>query len=213
MPDSCTNTLGRTPDELSSKSSDHLLDAIRTTRESVGEGLNDDELTRLLLLDTELPTEAGFSFLSLSRGVVTLSVSRRDLAKWYPEKGWIAPEKERTASAIAEKYQLALGAPPDLASSFRLPNSEEATVHHHLELATRRETIVVAHPKYLKVRIYRDAADGIFSMDERRPLALGPELLQDLSALYLGNGDANSSSDHQDNKASQPMRQAGGATP
>ena len=54
MPDSCTDTLGRTRDELASRSSGHLLDAIRTTRKSVGEGLNDHELTRLLLLDTEL---------------------------------------------------------------------------------------------------------------------------------------------------------------
>ncbi len=188
MPDSCTNILGRTSDELSCKSSEHLLDAIRTARESVGEALNDDELTRLLLLDTELPTEAGFTFLSFSGGVVTLSVPQQDLAKWYPEKGWVAPEKEKVARAIAEKYQLALGEPPDLVSSFRFPNSEQAIVHHHLELATRRETVVIAHPRYLKVRIYRDAADGVFGMDARNPFVLGPELLQDLSALYLGNG-------------------------
>jgi hypothetical protein len=173
-------------ERCSAKGTIHLLDALRAARESVGEGLNDDELTRLLLLDTELPTEAGFTFLSFSGGVVTLSVPQQDLAKWYPEKGWIAPEKEKTARAIAEKHQLALGEPPDLASSFHFPNSEEATVHHHLQLGTRRETVVVAHPKYLKVRICRDAAGGIFSMDERQPLTLGPELLQDLAALYRG---------------------------
>ena len=187
MQDSYTNTVGGAPGETSSNFGIHLLDAIRAARESVGEGLNDDELTRLLLLDTELPTEAGFTFLSFSGGVVTLNVPQQDLAKWYPEKGWITPEKERVARAIAEKYQLALGEPPDLVSSYRFPNSEQATVHHHLELANRRETVVIAHPKYLKVRIYRDAADGVFGIGARKPFELGPELLQDLSGLYLGD--------------------------
>lgn len=190
MSDSCTTPLGPTPGETTSKSGIHLLNAIRAARESVGEGLNDDELTRLLLLDTELPTEAGFTFLSFSGGVVTLSVPQQDLAKWYPEKGWVAPEKEKIARAIAEKYQLALGEPPDLVSSFRFPCAEQGTAHHHLEMANRRETVVIAHPRYLKVRIYRDAADGAFGMHERNPFVLGPELLQYLSALYLGNGHA-----------------------
>jgi len=188
LQDSYTNTAGGACGKTSSNSGIHLLDVIRAARESVGEGLNDDELTRLLLLDTQLPTEAGFTFLSFSGGVVTLSVPQQDVAKWYPEKGWVAPEKERVARAIAEKYELSLGEPPDLVSSFRFPNSEQVTVHHHLELATRRETVVIAHPRYLKVRIYRDATDGVFGMGTRNPFELGPELLRDLSALYLSNG-------------------------
>jgi hypothetical protein len=77
---------------MSTKNNSHLLETILAIRSSVGEGLSDDELT--LLLRTTLLTEAGFSFLSFSRGLVTLTV---------PEQGWIAPEKEMTARAIAEK--------------------------------------------------------------------------------------------------------------
>jgi hypothetical protein len=162
----------------------HLLHTIRAARASVGEGLNDDEFTRLLLLEAVLPTEAGFTFLSLSRGVVTLSVPQQDLAKWYPDQGWVAPEKESIAKAIAEKYGLSLCEPPDQASSFRFPDLEQAGVHHHLELATRRETVVIAHPKYLKVRLFRDPAHGVFYVDSSKPLELGPDLLQDLAGLY-----------------------------
>ncbi|HYK87946.1 MAG TPA: hypothetical protein VE398_04205 [Acidobacteriota bacterium] len=183
MPHSCANTRGSALCEAPLESGLHLLDVICATKESIGEGLNDDELTCLLLLSTELPTEAGLKFLSFSGGVVTLSVPQQNLAKWYPDKGWIAPEKVKTAQAIANKYELSLSEPPDLAS---LRYLDPDCVHHHLELATRRETVVVAHPRYLKVRVYRDVADGVFTMKARKPLALGPELLQDLSALYRG---------------------------
>ena len=75
-----------------SKPNANLLDTIRAIRMSVGNGLNDDELTRLLRQVTLL-TEAGFGFLSISGGVVTLSVPQQDLASWHPEKGWIAPRR------------------------------------------------------------------------------------------------------------------------
>ena len=57
----------------------NLLEAIRAMRESVGEGLNDDEFTRLLLLHEALSSEAGFSFLSFCDGIVTLSVPPQNL--------------------------------------------------------------------------------------------------------------------------------------
>jgi len=177
----CTNTQGSAPCEAPPEYGLHLLDIICATKESIGEGLNDDELTRLLLLSNELPTEAGFTFLSFSGGIVTLGVPQQDLAKWYQDGGWIALEKVKTAESIAKKYELSLFEPPDLAS-LRYLNPD--SVHHHLELATRRETVVVAHPQYLKVRVYRDVADGGFTMKSMKPIALGPELLQDLSALY-----------------------------
>ena len=186
MSESCNSIVTCAAGEASSQSRTHLLHTIRATRESVGEGLNDDEFTRLLLLEAVLPTEAGFTFLSFSGGVVTLSVPQQDLAKWYPDQGWVTPEKERIAKAIAQKYGLSLCEPPDLVSSFRFPDLQQADVHHHLELATRRETVVVAHPKYLKVRLCRDAAHGAFYVDASKPLELGPDLLQDLAGLYRG---------------------------
>ena len=184
MPNSCTNNPGRASCDASFNSRIHLLDAIRATMASVGEALNDDELTRLLLLDIALPTEAGFTFLSFSGGVVTLSVPKQDLAKWYPEQGWVSPEKEEMAKSLGEKYGLTLCEPPDRSSSSWFPDFEQARVHHHLELVARRETIVVVHPQYLKVRMYCDIADTGFTKQAAKPLALGSDLLEELSALY-----------------------------
>ena len=184
MPYSSTNTSGRASCDAPSNSQIHLLDAIRASIESVGEALNDDELTRLLLLNTDLPTEAGFTFLSFCGGVVTLSVPKQDLAKWYPDQGRVSPEKEKIARELGEKYGLTLCEPPDRSSSSWFPDFEQARIHHHLELVARRETIIIAHPKYLKVRMYCDIADSGFTKKAAKPLALGPELLQELSALY-----------------------------
>jgi len=89
-----------------------LLDAIVETRALVGDGLSDQDLT-CLLQASGLPTEAGFSFLSFSDHCATLSVPPQDLAEWYPPEGWLTPEKERLATAIAAQYQLALCQPPD----------------------------------------------------------------------------------------------------
>ena len=183
-PDSCSDTLGRTRDELSSKSNGHLLDAIRAAKERVGEGLNDHELTRLLLLDTELPTEAGFTFLSFSGGVVTLSVPKQDLKNWYPEQGWIAPAKEKVARALAEKYGLSLYEPVDTTTSFLHPPSDPEIARHHIELNDRWQAVIVAHPHYLKVRLLGKSPHHRYGWEALTPLALGPEILQDVSSLY-----------------------------
>ena len=89
------------------KKNNHLLETILAIRSSIGDGLSDDELTRLLR--TTLLSEAGFSFLSFSRGLVTLTVPEQDQTSWYPEQGWLAPAKEKVARAIAEKYSLPHG--------------------------------------------------------------------------------------------------------
>jgi len=158
----------------------HLLDAIRASRESFGDGLNDDEFTRLLLLRAPLPTEAGFAFLSYARGVVTLSVPEQNVASWYPQKGWIAPEKERIAQAIAKKYGLSLFEPPDTS-----PRCGEPGPHHHLELGSRRETVIQAHPNYLKVRLFGQSLADRFDPEAKNRLEVGPALLEDLAVLYL----------------------------
>ena len=86
---------------MSTTKNSHLLETILAIRSSIGDGLGDDELTRLLR--TTLLTEAGFTFLSFPKGLVTLTVPERDLTNWYPEQGWIARAKEKIARAIAEK--------------------------------------------------------------------------------------------------------------
>lgn len=169
--------------EVISKPSSHLLDAIRATRENVGDVLNDDELTRLLR-QTGLPTEAGFAFLSFSDGFVTMTVPQQDPANWYPEKGWIVAAKEKIARAIAERYELSLWEPPDIASGFLFPHSESQSIHHHLQLSNRSETVIVAHPNYLKVRMFGMWSGSRSVSGAKGLLLLGPDFLQDLAALY-----------------------------
>ena len=155
-----------------------LIPAIRAVRDRVGDGLNDDELTRLLR-ESALPSEAGFHFLSFCQGVVTFSVPRQDLAQWYPEQGWIAPAKEKVARTLAEKHGLSLCEPPDQSSTLATTN-----VRHHLELTNRWASVVVAHPDYLKVRMYGARPHSPTVADARTPLALDADLLNDLAALY-----------------------------
>jgi hypothetical protein len=161
----------------------HLLDTILAIRASVGDGLNDYELTRLLREGTLL-REAGFSLLSFSEGMVTLTVPEQDLATWYAEHGWIATEKEKLARALAEKYELSLQEPVNTATSFWDPESGAPVNHHHLELTYCGLTVVVAHPLYAKVRLLGRTSHYRYDWERLSPLALGPDLLQDLAALY-----------------------------
>lgn len=169
--------------EMVLNSSTHLLDRIVAVRASVGDGLNDYEFTRLLQR-TALPTEADFVFLSFSDGFATLTVPQQDLANWYPDRGWIVAEKERIARAIAEKHGFSLCEPPDQSSGFLFPRSNPLTTHHHLELTNQVETVVVAHPRYLKIRLFGAAPTARHLGNGQVPLRLAPDLLQDLSALY-----------------------------
>ena len=132
--------------------SNHLLETILAIRSSIGDGLSDVELT--CLLRTTLLSEAGFSFLSFSRGLVTLTVPEQDLTTWYPEQGWIAPAKEKVARTIAEKYELSIYEPLDKASNVWHPPKAPEIAHHHVEMSDRWQTVVVVHPRYLKVRVF-----------------------------------------------------------
>lgn len=168
--------------KFESEADPDLLAEIKSIRASVGDGLNDDELTRLLR-ESPLPVQAGFAFLSFSKGVVTLSVPPQDLEKWYPKVGWIHPAKETLARTLARKYDLTLFEPPDFDHSYLSPHSGSPNQHHHIELARGQETIVVAHPLYLKVRLYREGATGSPNVIPIAPF-FGPQFLEDLSSLY-----------------------------
>jgi hypothetical protein len=156
-----------------------LLDVIREMHDSVGDGLNDNEFTRLLE-KTDLSGEAGFAFLSYGDRFVTLSVPPQHLANWHPEKGWIVQEKEKIARAIAEKHDLTLCVPPDTLFSWH----DSPNPHHHFELSNGRETVVIIHPQYLKIRLFVATERGLYTRVAQRPLNLGADLLQELSALY-----------------------------
>jgi hypothetical protein len=45
-------------------------------------------------------------------------------------------------------------------------------------------SIIVVHPKYLKVRMSGVSPESRYVWDAQQPLLLGPDVLQDLSALY-----------------------------
>ncbi len=160
----------------------HLLDAIKAYKASVGDDLNDDELTRLLLRTAALPDEAGFAFVSYCDRNVTMSVPKQNLADWYPDsnKGWIAQEKEKAAQAIAKKYDLMLCQPPDTHYlSQDCPNP-----YHHLAFSNKHETIILVHPRYLKIRLFITTDTTRSAKAALRPLPLCTNLLCDLSALY-----------------------------
>lgn len=162
-------------DFIASLTSPNLVERIISFRSTVGDGLNDEELTRLLLEEI-LPSDQGFTFVCFSEGWATFSIPPQDPEEWYPEQGWIAPEKEAVARAIAERSGLSLCEPPDESSTFRSPDSEPSRVHHHLELVEGSETIVIAHLRYLKIRL--------FGFEARTPLPLRRDLLEQLAALY-----------------------------
>ena len=163
----------------------HLLETIQALRAGVGDGLNDDELN-YMLRQILLPSEAGFGFLSFLNGFVTLTVPQQQLTDWYPEQGtgWIVKAKERIARSIAAKHQLSLSEPPDESPSSLFPPAEPAKLHHHLEFSNRWETVVVAHPYYLKVRLFGATSTLLYARLAQNPLRLSPDLLRDISALY-----------------------------
>jgi hypothetical protein len=163
----------------SSERSTHLLNCIRAFRTCVGDGLNDFEFTQLLG-QSGLPSEAGFEFVSYCERFVTLSVPKQEDACWFPEKGWILPEKEKLARTLAEKYGLSLCMPPDALYVC----CDAPQPHHHLEMSNKWETIIVAHPRYLKVRAFAATDPTRSTRTALRPLQMGPELLKDLSGLY-----------------------------
>jgi len=164
-----------------------LLQIIRSIRASVGGCLNEDELTGLLRAEG-LPAEEGFTFLCLSDGCVTFKVPRQDPAKWYRESGWLAVEKETIGNAIAKKLGLHVYEPPDASASFRFPMSDKLEMHHHLALGNSWETLISAHPRYLKIRLFSTAMASRHLSDTTLEVTLGTTVLRDLAALYPQEG-------------------------
>jgi len=146
----------------------NLLEKVSSVRATMGDGLNDEELT-LLMRQEALPSEAGFTFVALCDGWATFRVPPQDPANWYPEKGWIAPKKEVFAKAIAQKCGYSLGEPPD-------ERHLGSVAHHHLEMSRQGQVVVIAHPRYLKVRL--------FDAWTKRQLSLPPDILEQLATLY-----------------------------
>lgn len=113
-----------------------------------------------------------------------MSVPPQNSTTWYPEQGRIEAEKERIAWIISEKYGLSVGKPPDEPLRCLFQRSERTNCHRHLEFANRWETIIVAHPIFLKVRMIGTTSGMRYVPKGTGPLLFRPELLQDLSTLY-----------------------------
>ena len=129
---------------------------------------------------SELPIESGFAFLSYSDRLVTLTVPKQQPTDWYPKKGWLLAAKEKIARAIADKYALSVCEPPDML----YPGIDMPNPHHHVELSNGREAVIIAHPDYLKIRLFVATSRTRNVRIAQKPLLLGPDLLPDLSALY-----------------------------
>ncbi|HEV2329487.1 MAG TPA: hypothetical protein VGY56_11945 [Verrucomicrobiae bacterium] len=170
--------------ELFNPKSESLLEAIREIRFVIGDGLKDEELTALLSRAV-LPTERGFSFLTFSHGYLTMSVPRQDPADWYLEDAGILPGKAEIAKVISERHKLSLYQPVD--TSARVYDNGGLLVHRHFEFGDRRQTVIIAHPCYLKIRLFGMSPEHRYACETLLPLPLGPDLLEDLSELYQPN--------------------------
>ena len=156
-----------------------ILEAVLQLRESVGDGLNDAEFTHFIREKLNCSRSA-FSILSCAEGFLTFNVPEQDPADWYSAGHWIAPDKESIAREVAGRYELTLCEPPDkLGYIIPPPNA-----HHHLEWMTRWDSVAIAHPYYLKVRISRPDSRNPLGWTTKGVFAAGSNLLRDLTALY-----------------------------
>ena len=147
----------------------NLFERIRGMKDDLGREVNEDILTDLIRTEGEL-SEHGFRFLRVSDGFAVFDVPKQNKKNWYREKGWPSAEKEKIVKEIARKYDLRIYEPPDA-------ETVSGEFHHHFELCCDRDminidTIIFAHPRYLKVLI------------PPRPIIPERALLEDLSLLY-----------------------------
>ena len=142
-----------------------VLAKVRELQTEIGQGVDEAVLTDLLRAEGELEAY-GFRFLRISGGFAVFEVPKQNARDWYREGGWPAAAKERIASRIAAKHHLELHEPPDVETVYG------GEYRHHIVLDSSKDTLVVAHPRYLKIRI------------SRRQGIPGPTLMEDLHSLY-----------------------------
>jgi transposase InsO family protein len=141
-----------------------VLARIREFRDEVGTDVSEDIITDLIRQEGEL-SSSGFRFLRLSEGFAVFTVPRQQMENWYRQRGWPAPSKENIVRRVAEKYGLELNEPPD-------QNTLVGECHHHFEMWHLQKMLIVAHPRYLKIRVGKSA------------VRLESGVMDDLAALY-----------------------------
>jgi hypothetical protein len=157
-----------------------LVTELMRFRASIGDGLNEVELTEFLKSRLPAPDENGFSILCISNGHVTFGVPPQDPATWYGEPCSISAAKEKLAEEIAEKHHLTLCEPPDKL----LYGSPGPGDHRHLEFANRWRTVAVAHPHYVKLRVCGGGEHEDVVPGSEAAIAQCARLLRDLAPLY-----------------------------
>ncbi len=144
-----------------------VLAKVRGLQNEIGEGVDEAVLTDLLRAEGGLDAH-GFRFLRISRGFAVFEVPKQNERNWYREGGWPAVAKERIGRRIAAKHHLEVHEPPDLDTALVYGEYRR----HCIVLDNSQDILVVAHPRYLKIRISRQQA------------ILGPTLMEDLHFLY-----------------------------
>jgi hypothetical protein len=156
-----------------------LVSAAMHLRCCIGDGLNDFEFTEFIKSRLP-PTPDGFNILCFSEGCLTLSVPPQNPARWYGDKCAIARPKEDAARTIADRHQLTLCEPPDkLVYGSPGPNA-----HRHLEFANRWNTVAVAHPLYIKLRVCSGGEHHDAPVESETAIAQCAGLLRELIELY-----------------------------
>lgn len=156
-----------------------FLDELLQLKASVGDGLNDQEFTRLAFATLPDPA-AEFSFISFSNSFVTFAVPPQRTEAWCATHRWIAEEKEELARQIGAEFGLMVCEPPDQLSYIISPRD----AHHHLEFASLTETMAVAHPKYLKLRLFSQTTKCSSRAREGLPPVI--PFFRGLARLYAG---------------------------
>ena len=156
-----------------------LVSAAMRLRCSIGDGLNDFEFTEFI--KSRLPSSSdGFGILSFSEGCLTLSVPFQSCANWYGEECKIAGPKDVAAREIADRHQLTLCEPPDKL----VYGSLGPGAHRHLEFANRWNTVAVAHPLYVKLRVCSGGEHHDLPVESEAAIAQCTGLVRDLVTLY-----------------------------
>ncbi len=156
-----------------------LVSAAMRLRCNIGDGLNDFEFSEFIK-SRLAPTKDGFGILCFSEGCLTLSVPPQNSANWYGDNCAIAHPKEDVARAIAGRHQLTMCEPPDKL----VYGSPGPGAHRHLEFANRWNTVAVAHPLYIKLRVCSGGGHHDAPVDSEAAIAQCTRLMDELTELY-----------------------------
>jgi hypothetical protein len=159
-----------------------LLDQIRSFRHEIGDGLNDDEITRLIRR-ASLDEDSEFEFLSYSSGFVTLCSREKCIGRRISNEMWVSPKRMECAVNIAAKYGLEVYEPLNVDNTFTVFGGSQ-TRQRHFEFAFRQETIAIAHSVYIKVLLYMPKSLMLRHKTELNQVFSSSALLADLAQLY-----------------------------